>query len=513
MHSEARRQARWAARFVAVLAPLAMLLGGATDAPAAGRAYWTSFGSDSIGYANLDGSGGANFNTGGVGIVFPTGIALDPAAGRIYWTNHNSPNSAIKFADLVSGGGGTLATGAATVGDPRGLAVNPATGTAYWADQAGGGKIKVAKLDASGGGVLTSPAMAPEGVALRTSGGRIYFADAGANKISFARFDGTGGGNLATGAAALSAPIGVAIDSSSGRIYWANNDNSTIAYAALDGSGGATLDTTGAVVNSPHGLAIDPTAGRVYWANLSGPISYASLNGGGGGTIPIGAATLQGSSFLTLLDVPGNTAAPAISGGSAPGSVLSCSDGQWAGNLPGAQYFRAPRSLGYQWSRDGADLAGAVGTTYTADLEGEYRCTVTASNAAGAASQASDPFTVSGSSNPPPPNPPSNEFSFGKLKRDTHAGTAKLTVDVPGPGTLALSGSGIVRIRDRATERAPRQTVGAAGSVKLKIKARGKARKRLKRHGSAKLEAKVTYTPTGGDPNTLTKKVKLIRRR
>jgi DNA-binding beta-propeller fold protein YncE len=510
MHSEATRQARRAARIAAILAPLALLLCAASEARATGRVYWTSYGSASIGFANLDGSGGANLSTGGVGIAFPTGIALDPAAGRVYWANRSNSGAAIKFADLGGGGGGTLATGAATVADPYGLAVNPAAGTAYWADQAAGGKIKIANLDATGGGVLTSPATVPAGVALRTSSGKIFFADS--DQISFARLDGTGGGNLATGAATVSDPIGVAIDTASGRIYWANNNNA-ISYAALDGSGGGDLDITGAVINSPYGLAIDPTAGRVYWANLSGPISYASLNGGGGGTIPLGTATLQGSSLLTLLDVPSNTAAPAISGNSAPGSVLTCSDGQWAGNQPGAQYFRAPHALTYQWSRDGADLAGAVGATYTADVAGEYRCTVTASNAAGATPKASEPFTVSGSSNPPPPNPPSNDFSFGKLKRNKHAGTAKLTVDVPGPGTLALSGNGIAPINARALRVASRQTVGTAGPVKLKIRARGKARKRLKRSGKAKLTADVTYTPTGGEPNTLSKKIKLVRKR
>ena len=40
---------------------------------------------------------------------------------------------------------------------------------------------------------------------------------------------------------------------------------------------------------------------------------------------------------------------------------------------------------------------------------------------------------------------PSNSFSFGKLKRNKRRGTATLTVEVPGPGTLALSGKGLVQ--------------------------------------------------------------------
>lgn len=41
--------------------------------------------------------------------------------------------------------------------------------------------------------------------------------------------------------------------------------------------------------------------------------------------------------------------------------------------------------------------------------------------------------------------PPSSSFAFGKLRRNKRRGTATLTVEVPGPGTLALSGRGLVQ--------------------------------------------------------------------
>ena len=51
-----------------------------------------------------------------------------------------------------------------------------------------------------------------------------------------------------------------------------------------------------------------------------------------------------------------------------------------------------------------------------------------------------------------------SKFSFGKLKRNKKRGTAKLTVKVPGPGTLTLLGKGLVRQRPGTL---PAQRVGA----------------------------------------------------
>jgi Ca2+-binding RTX toxin-like protein len=96
---------------------------------------------------------------------------------------------------------------------------------------------------------------------------------------------------------------------------------------------------------------------------------------------------------------------------------------------------------------------------------------------------------------------PSNEFSFGKVKRNERKGTAKLTVEVPRPGELELAKTNKVKADDELAE--------AEGDEKLKIKPKGKARKRLAKKGKAKVKAEVTYTPTGGEPNTKTKKLKL----
>jgi hypothetical protein len=111
--------------------------------------------------------------------------------------------------------------------------------------------------------------------------------------------------------------------------------------------------------------------------------------------------------------------------------------------------------------------------------------------------------------------PPSNAFSFGKLKRNKRKGTATLTVIVPGPGTLMLRGKGLVKQRPAGASGAARavaKAVSAAGKVKLRIKSKGRKQRKLNRTGKVKVKANVTYTPTGGDPSTKTKRIKLIKR-
>jgi hypothetical protein len=49
--------------------------------------------------------------------------------------------------------------------------------------------------------------------------------------------------------------------------------------------------------------------------------------------------------------------------------------------------------------------------------------------------------------------------------------------------------------------------------VKLEVKPKGKAKDKLTPEGKAKVVAEVTFTPTGGTPNTEDKKLKLVKRR
>ncbi len=101
---------------------------------------------------------------------------------------------------------------------------------------------------------------------------------------------------------------------------------------------------------------------------------------------------------------------------------------------------------------------------------------------------------------------PSNAFTLGKANLNKKKGTAKLPVDVPGPGTLVLAGKGLKKVTERVAKRASDR------EVKLLVKSKGKKRRKLNKLGKVKVKPKVTYTPTDGSANTELKKVKLVKR-
>jgi hypothetical protein len=377
------------------------LLAFATAPAALGadRIFWGNGGNDTISYANVDGSGGGGqLNLTGATPNEPRGVAIDAAAGRIYWANQAS--NTISYANLDgSGGGGELNISGATASKPHGLAIDPPAGKIYWAND--DNTIAYANLDGSGGGLLDITGATPDapyGAAIDPAAGRIYWANRGTSTISYANLDGSGGGGeLNLSGSNPFDPHGVVIDPVGGRIYWADMD-SRISYANLDGSGGGgELNTSGANDRGGVGMAIDPSLGKMYWGNLgNNTISWANLDGSGGGVLDVSPATAAQPRFVAILRAPSGTGAPQIAGGSTPGSVLSCSQATWAPDVLTSFLYRAPQGVTYQWTRDGAEIAGATDTSYTAFVPGDYRCRATATNAAGSTSQTSDPHTMPG---------------------------------------------------------------------------------------------------------------------
>jgi DNA-binding beta-propeller fold protein YncE len=491
----------------------ALALSAASAARAADRIYWSNDFGHSISWANLDGSGGGGLNTSGAFIHGPMGLAIDSAAGRIYWANwgnviedpgqpdnNHGTGTTISWANLDGSGGDTLPLN--TVSGPHGLAIDPVAGKIYWTN-VNDNTIDYANLNGSGETALNTTnatVSQPRGLAIDPVTRRIYWAnwqDGTGTTISYADLDGSGGGDLMTDGATVDGPEGVALDLGAGRIYWGNFTDDPIgqriAYASLNGSGSPNdLDTTGATVDNAHGVAIDPIAGKIYWPNFyANVISWANLDGSGGGDLMTDGATLDAPNLPVLLETPEGTGAPVVSGGTRPGSTLSCTQGSWAPDLIASLLYRAPERFEYRWSRNGEDIAGATSGSYSADVPGDYRCRVIGSNPAGSASQTSDPQAVLPD---PTAAPPSNAFSFGRLKLDRKRGTATLVVSVPEPGTLVLTGQRVVRQRADAA-----QAADSAGKVNLLVESKGKARRKLRTTGEVKVEVSVTFTPTGGN--------------
>jgi hypothetical protein len=103
---------------------------------------------------------------------------------------------------------------------------------------------------------------------------------------------------------------------------------------------------------------------------------------------------------------------------------------------------------------------------------------------------------------------PDNTFHLAKTTRHKKKGTATLTFDLPNPGQLTGIGKGA---KVSPTSPKPQGTVVAPGSgpTQLLVKANGKKKRKLNDTGKVKLNLAVTYTPTGGDPNTQSLRVKL----
>jgi hypothetical protein len=121
------------------------------------------------------------------------------------------------------------------------------------------------------------------------------------------------------------------------------------------------------------------------------------------------------------------------------------------------------------------------------------------------------PEFVPASASPSAPKAsPSNAISFGRLQRNRRRGTARLTVIVPGPGTLTLAGSGLVSQAARDARAAGSTTTSVTGGpVVLLLRAKGRARRKLERSGKVGLSVTVTFAPLGGTPAQATRSIKL----
>jgi hypothetical protein len=103
-----------------------------------------------------------------------------------------------------------------------------------------------------------------------------------------------------------------------------------------------------------------------------------------------------------LLQAPRGGGVPVVSGGSAVGAMLSCTQGTWEPNLLASFDYRAPQSFAYGWSMNGTPIVGGTSSSIAASSPGSYSCQVTASNQTGSTAQGSAAFTVIATASPPP---------------------------------------------------------------------------------------------------------------
>lgn len=380
---------------------------------------------------------------------------------------------------------GTIAGGAlslAALALFSAFAAPRAEAAVYWANNASFGAGSIGRVNLDGTGYdpdFISGANDPCGVAVNSQ--HVFWANRlTPNSIGRARLDGAGvDQTFLPGPFAL--PCGPSVNQQ--YIYWANlggsSGDGSIGRANLDGSGVSGNNVSGATVSDPHSTAMDDDF--VYWAN-----------------------TDSSDASIYRQEIDAGPPQDVISGINPIFTPL------WPSLSP-ARLFFASGTLG-------------VGST---DREGNDSQTVTTSNAVGGTAVlgnkiywlsrpdgnlsranldgSSPQFTlISGLENPlglaidgrrfPP-------FQFGALRRKKRRGTATLVVFLPEPGKLVLAGKGVRRRVFRAPE----------GKVKLQIRPKQGIREKLDDTGRARVRAKITHTPDGGEPGTRRKPVGLIQ--
>ncbi len=349
--------------------------------------YWTNLAHNTIGRANLDGTGvDQSF------IKTPVGAGLAVDGAHVYWsfwgtTNQEPYNGRIGRANLD--GTGVDKSFIPNAGRPMSVAVDAAH--VYWPNAGRtnqnpyGDTIMRASLDGLG---LESFFIGPSHLTgwLAVAAEHVYWVDTyGGAAIDRANLDGTGVEQGFISAPSFY-PSGLAVDAE--HIYWASAWNRTIGRADLDGTDVEHDFITEAGL--PGTVAVD--AGHIYWTN---------------GGVRIARANLDGS------------------------------------------------NVDPDFINTGLDA-----TSIAVD------------------------------------------FSLGANK-NKRRGTAELTLEVPAPGTLALTQTKKVKGAGLRAE--------AAGEVTLPIKPRGKAKKKLAEHGKVKVGVEVTYTPDGGEPEAQVATLRLKR--
>ncbi len=359
--------------------------------PARGAAdslYWSDSSGGALRTGNLNATGASSLLS---GLQEPLGMALDPASGLIYWAE--SATGRLEVGNLNGvGTPQTLYTEPAGA-RPTDVAIDAAAGKLYWTDE-GGSAIMVASTAGSGtpSTLYTDPEAAhPTGIAVDSAARKLYWTDEGTGEIRE--------GALAGGAVKTlykepegSRPSGIAVASSTSRLYWtdAGSDlgSGTVRDAPLSGSGEAQTLYTDPVGSAPRGLALDAATGAVCWGDPGLPaLRTGSLTAAGSAQSLFAAEA--GPAYPAVLAAPRGEGAPKIAGSAAIGQALTCENGTWASNAPGANFYQAPQTYAYQWQLNGANIAGAQSSSFTPSDEGSYSCVVTATNAAGTAAQAS----------------------------------------------------------------------------------------------------------------------------
>jgi virginiamycin B lyase len=115
-----------------------------------------------------------------------------------------------------------------------------------------------------------------------------------------------------------------------------------------------------------------------------------------------------------------------------------------------------------------------------------------------------------------PSSAPVNTFIAGPSRPADAKGSARVGIELPGPGTLTLRQIGLLlphrRLAKLPGPRLIDATATSCGTSFVRLRARGRAKTRLMRRGRIQEKFRATFTPTGGTPYTRPLTLELRRR-
>jgi hypothetical protein len=302
-------------------------------------------------------------------------------------------------------------------------------------------------------------------------------------------------------------------------------ENSTISGNSLNGAGGG---------GDGSGIRVDAGTLSVTHSTIADNTGGAT----GAGISPNGTATVPLKSTVLADNGGGNcrTAAITSSGGNIEDGT-TCGFATTGTDKPSTEPLLAALANNGGPTQTRALMAGSPAidaapdcSSLTVDQRGFGRPGGAACDSG--AFEVQPPSTGSGGSTTGGPGPgpgpgptipagpatraPSNLFSFGKF--DPLTGV--LIVNVPGPGTVGAEDAATAKKTEAAARQRKRKkrkkaaliktiktTATKAGPVRLKLALSRAGKARLRRRGKLGVTVRVTYTPTGGTPRSVNKRV------
>ncbi|XP_025082100.1 low-density lipoprotein receptor-related protein 8-like isoform X3 [Pomacea canaliculata] len=182
----------------------------------------------------MDVDTGSNFVIPIDGLSNPIAIDYDPVDGRLYWTD--VVEKTIRSSNL-DGSGVRLVRNLGPQAVPDGLAVDSLSRLIIYTDTGNDIIALIAMNSYNHRVVVQSDIDEPRAIELDKHSGVMYWSDWGATpRIERANYDGTGRKTLVSGFQYLHWPNGLALDTVAGRVYWADGYTSKIGWTDLEGT-------------------------------------------------------------------------------------------------------------------------------------------------------------------------------------------------------------------------------------------------------------------------------------